>query len=466
MPHHIDLPWTMVNDDLTTLRLRVAENEARINEIQLETKGLLAELASKKLVATHIGVNDLPCEILGEILTLCVEPIFREDPDEFGNMQVDFKKYAESMPIVVRNVCKYWWDVTNATSAVWSTLHLSFSDLPATVLVSGAADRLVEAWVKNAGSRPLTLVLGHARTDEEVLHMRRIIEWYAPRTSHLVLEMDVPRLVALGLKDVPFPVLTRASLLCEGDFEGEPEEEVDVFSAAPNLCWMDTRGIPSEIALPWAQLTTFEGAVNLELLLKFAPNLRVARLHLEYGGLRRMLTHTEMRSFACTGELDELSWLSFPNLHSLDIGVDRGDMLGQMERFVAAAGPQLESLRIPGTAVVSLDAAWALFQRLEFLELHDVTEDEINKVLQKRRLRSLKSLKKLTLSGLSMDATPMENLVNFLDSRQGQIELFRVRWRRRGKSDITRRMRAAGHAELERLGRGPMLVDTGYNCDD
>ncbi|KAJ7163161.1 hypothetical protein C8R46DRAFT_1037142 [Mycena filopes] len=421
------LETNQLRTDVSALELRVTAHKAQIAHLQLETEQLegLLDVKKKKLMETaRFAVTKMPYEVMRRIFTLCSEPIF-DQAEEFGQMQIKSWKHEDIMPLVVRNVCRDWWAIVEGTPALWSTLYLSLDDVPESVVRSGAMDEFIDTWVAKAGEHPLTLVLkaAGAGDDLQLFHLRRLIQRYAGRTKRLALDIRGCYLSGLGLEDLPLPMLTRASLLHGFDLleEGEGEEEVTLFDAAPELFWLDigrnSWWMDREVELPWELLTTFERTVKVVEFLMLAPNLRVAKVNLESEKGGATLTHRAMQNFSCTGDLSSLEWLRLPNGLSLDIGDDEFGVLPDysesLKDFIRAA-THLEGLRIPGAA-------------------------------------------RLTFSRVEASATPMESLVNFLEEHRDQIQSLRLRWRRLGvMSQCESVLRDAVDAQFERLGRGVM----------
>ncbi|KAJ7739888.1 hypothetical protein B0H16DRAFT_1568198 [Mycena metata] len=252
------------------LRRRLVELDAQI----LEQKRALLDLQRTRVAVER----ELHKTATYPIITLPVEvtiEIFHRLPLEVGEKMGIRRNTA---PISLTAVCRSWRGIAISTPTLWSTLKISYNDIPSTVIAKpGIVELFINKWLGRSGECPLSLDLYLSRQTGDGFSISRIrairvVHQYAHRIQHLALDLgDYNAAEPLELHSLSFPLLQVAKVQrCDFGFETR------VFSDAPLLHSLDTghpRVVATRFHLPWERLTRFEGCIEDLELFVIAPNL-------------------------------------------------------------------------------------------------------------------------------------------------------------------------------------------------
>lgn len=409
----------------------IAKAHAELKELEGRVDSVKEELMRKAAPALY----RVPDELFVEIFIGCRDDEFPSPTDDVARR---YPKREEMLPLVVSQVCKAWRAIATGTPKLWMTLCLSVDAVPVAVVRSGAVERFIEEWFSRAGARALTLIL---QAPGEGLRLSGILAQYAPRLERLLVEVTRSDVPVLGLANLPFPLLTEATLV-EPSGEEEWEEQHAIFGAAPRLFRVVLAGWASSLTPPWSQLTEFEGRVDDATIFALAVNLKSAVCQLECDDDEdpptRLFTNSTLETFRCVGKYALLHSVSFPNLRSLHI--EDATWFGEEDfepvaSLIEAAAEHLTSLRL------SCDkyAGWgfirtiAKLRKLERLDLHHLGPGTVYGLLRSRgenSLYALEALKYLKLGGVTPHESgwSMAELVHFLNARRGRLQTFQLTW--------------------------------------
>ncbi|KAJ6603912.1 hypothetical protein B0H10DRAFT_2229523 [Mycena sp. CBHHK59/15] len=312
--------------------MSVSDLQARIGKIVAEIdlqKKLLKKLEQgrsllqRELNAIRDPLARLPLEISSDVFLRCLP--LRQEPG------------GHHIPMLLLNVCKTWTDIALSTPALWTTLHVARRS-------AEALDKVLETWLRRAGTRPLSVSLPGIIPEGA----RDIIWQHRQRLKHLDVCYD------------------------DGDEDSDTNGDLD-------LC--DLLESTSLRSLPWLESLTIQRSdwnkgweypgVDILDLLRQAPNLVECKLdnvecedgtdtqeHLVLPTLRRLMF------LKCRGNL--LDCLSIPGLEKLSLSMsdesaDDIDILSFLKRL----SPPLKELAVDDT--YGLDEFTSLHEYLHLL---------------------------------------------------------------------------------------------------
>ncbi|KAJ7755898.1 hypothetical protein B0H16DRAFT_1540039, partial [Mycena metata] len=423
------------------LRRRLVELDAQI----LEQKRVLHSLQQTRIAVER----ELRETATYPILTLPVEvtiEIFHRLPLEVGD-KMGIRRNAA--PISLTTVCRSWRAIALSTPTLWSTLKISFDDIPFTVIAKpGLVESFINQWLGRSGECPLSLTFSlpqleidslYNQVDFSISRLRPIIHQYAHRVRYIELDFkEDTRISELELHSSPFPLLQVANVCCDFDIETR------VFSNAPLLHSLHLGGeegvIVTRFHLPWQQLTTFEGFIdNLDLFI-VAPNLIDVKCY--WSGRESTLgviTHSRITSFTIIRDCDILQYLTFPSLQHLDVyPLVTYDFF---ESFLKRSCPPLISLGADAAGQGFAQWHKALVHvaaTLENIKISYVPHEVMTSLLSLeerpwlsppwRTLNLLPNLKTLHLSPVYGPVDQFYELVRFLYARSDKLRSFQLEW--------------------------------------
>ncbi|KAJ6542066.1 hypothetical protein DFH09DRAFT_991011 [Mycena vulgaris] len=340
--------------------------------------------AQRQLNAILDPVARLPLEISSEIFVQCLPA--RPGPD------------ASEAPLLFLNICNTWTEIALSTPALWAAIH---ADNP---VVDPAS--LLNAWLKRAGSRALSISLPKNLTRD----VPAVIGTHRDRLGDLTMYHDtnnIPLLAAAG----PFVFLKTLTItgLALDEYEATLQltsTTLDILRASPNLveCTFD--------------LVVYTGDDYTDGELLVLPHMK----HLKFG--------TYPHSYST--ELI-LNYLSTPLLQTLHVP---SDAQGQeaLIRFLKRSSPPLQNI-VMGSYMAVVDFSgnemeeWlSLLPELTHLEIYHpskLTADHIITILADSP-GVVPKLSSLTLGRVPSDALWYQKLATTLSVRRKQIKFVRI----------------------------------------
>ncbi|KAF7332501.1 F-box domain-containing protein [Mycena kentingensis (nom. inval.)] len=322
-----------------------------LNDLHTQLQALRQQLHQTAQFPFH----QLPAEIQSEIFLQCLPPAFAP-----VDLVPSFDRQKPTAPLLLVQICRDWRRVALFTPRLWRSLAVCI-DPPV------HATDVLNTWASRAGALPLDLVVWGCPQ-----HIDRLptpfVDAFRRNTSRiggLTLETSPAVMKALEQHGpFQFSLLHTLELLFE-DHEGH----IRIFRDAPLLRSVRFNCVPpSEIELPWMQLTQLH-VHDIPLhtcieALRLALNLRRAILGIADGTFmnpRReaipavfehaQLEYLEMHEFssrADEGEPHSLSFLKLPALRTLQLGCDHSMSPEDLHGFLTRSSdsPPLQSLTL------------------------------------------------------------------------------------------------------------------------
>ncbi|KAJ7102680.1 hypothetical protein C8R43DRAFT_963909 [Mycena crocata] len=404
-------------------------------------------------------VVTLPVEITTEIfihhLSISVDNNRSKSEREYLGPIADIVR--PTAPMILPAVCRARRDISLVTPALWSTLTLCFVDVPHHIASkSNLIEEFIDRWVDRAAQRPLSLAflvsLRHTFSRQRRIddwadgpfaahRLRGVIHRHSHRVHHLELAMSEHEIQQLGLDSAVFPLLESAILGCE---EG-PTPDLDippanVFVNAPRLHKLNVVPMTTtsdviltvnHFALPWLQLTKFEGTIQNLNFFRDAPNLEqvTCMFNLAYFSPPvSPITHLRLHTLTLLLDSDDiLQHLNLPSLHSLDIS-DMEGYYDTLESFLVRCSPPLVSLVITAEDNVWLKCVECLGHTLEMLSIDFPSEKQMLAIFSHSTPILLPNLRNLSLKNCPWTGSYYEHLLDFLSSRSDTLHSFRLDW--------------------------------------
>ncbi|KAJ7678779.1 hypothetical protein B0H17DRAFT_1206552 [Mycena rosella] len=232
--------------------MSVAELEARIDTLSTvigQQKNLPMNIERSKsalqrrLNALRDPLACLPVEISSEIFVQCLPS--DQPPDA---------RYA---PLLFLNVCNTWKDIALATAGLWTSIRID--------RLKFDLESLLDAWLKCAGSRAVSISLPHHLPVEIVPVLSR----HAKRLQDLEMHHDDAD-IALVAATGAFPMLKTVTIVGvdASEFKSSPGATLDMLRMCPNTveCTLDrvpyplTKDEEDMLVLPHMRHLKFTGA--------------------------------------------------------------------------------------------------------------------------------------------------------------------------------------------------------------
>ncbi|KAJ7235692.1 hypothetical protein C8J57DRAFT_1377895 [Mycena rebaudengoi] len=247
----------------------------------------------------------LPFDITSEIFVHCLlddEPL----------------PHPDHAPIVLTRICQEWRAIALNIPRIWSVVRG----------VSGHLDvkyiHLFEIWLARARSCRLSITVSCGRPDELLIPF---LNRHMGRCHEISLDLPFAQYQLLSAPD-SLPLLQRLTL---GN-DGSSPPSISAFEYAPRLRHVRMRGGlgPSDVALPWEQLTSFEcdsfEIVQCLQVLKNGPNLAHCVLNATYPSelLPSVTPHPCLRHLTLGNwyGVNVLPYISLPGLTKLELLTD------------------------------------------------------------------------------------------------------------------------------------------------
>ncbi|KAJ7263149.1 hypothetical protein B0H12DRAFT_1269019 [Mycena haematopus] len=309
--------------NLASDRARIAYLESHITALENSLVVLKNERQSvqARLDAYVYPICTLPNEVVSQIFVLTLPPYPSPSP-----------LWGPSSPTLLGQIFQKWREIAFSTPRLWRAPSFVTSRLWTPRQFHLAQERgieLFETWLARSGSCPLSIQLKDARSSVIPVDLSRfseIIIRHLARIEHLELsagdEMDLSKQASIS---ETMPLLRTLKL---GSWSIQDSIPVARFLDAPRLrsVHIIRSSCPSEVLLPWNQLTSLvlEGisARNSATILNQTVTLIHFRLRLKFPldqhDIVKPLTRIESLEIDCRS-LPFLSALTLPELRSLKI---------------------------------------------------------------------------------------------------------------------------------------------------
>ncbi|CAA7262293.1 unnamed protein product [Cyclocybe aegerita] len=241
------------------IRHAISEASARLSEIDraaVQIQRLLRDLERERTNVQEFAnkyrvliapVWELPPEILSYIFTLAL-PL--SPPSEISRRTL-------RPALVLAHVNQHWRNVALSTPQLWTNIYIDASTLQHELCIP----RLL---VKRSGDCPLTLhVRHHAPYSEEIAELLISL---SPRWEHVSLDISIVMIEGLSRIQGHLPSLRSVEIKASLRWTDEtPRAHLGFFSNAPLLRHVAIASpfIPDYRALPWHQLTSYDGPVSV-----------------------------------------------------------------------------------------------------------------------------------------------------------------------------------------------------------
>ncbi|KAJ7133613.1 hypothetical protein C8R44DRAFT_772740 [Mycena epipterygia] len=238
-------------DELARLDCKIREIQAVLHYLKIKHRLLKDGIDNHKALISPM--RRLPQEILQEIFLACLP---NDRNASFG--PVDAPRDA---PLLLSVICRYWRMVAHAMPRLWSGLHLSC--LP-TRGGNPKFTELVDAWLKRAGTCPLSISLSHDADLGQRHDVVKPIFDASRRIQHLQITANahVPPVfrpfLALGAEHLP--ILKSLTLQIRGTFHVIPKNLNILQNPSLRHISLVVSADPLTLPIPWTQLT--ELAIN------------------------------------------------------------------------------------------------------------------------------------------------------------------------------------------------------------
>ncbi|KAJ7271208.1 hypothetical protein C8J57DRAFT_1321046 [Mycena rebaudengoi] len=254
----------------------------------------------------------LPFDITSEIFVHC---LLDDEPLPHPN----------HAPIVLTRICQEWRATALNTPNIWSVVRGVSGHLDAKYI------HLFDTWLARAQNCPLSITLDCNHPDELLIHF---LNRHMGRCHEISLDFPFTQYQLLSAPD-SLPLLQRLVVASWGELRGDDgpsSPSISAFEYAPRLHHVRMRvGLgPSDVALPWEQLTSFEcdsfEIVQCLQVLKNGPNLAHCVLNATYPSelLPSVTPHPCLRHLTLGNwyGVNVLPYISLPGLTKLELLTD------------------------------------------------------------------------------------------------------------------------------------------------
>ncbi|KAJ7280967.1 hypothetical protein C8J57DRAFT_1174528 [Mycena rebaudengoi] len=233
-----------IRGSISDVDTRILELEQALAAARLERQDLQTRLDSYTY-----PILTLPIEITSEIFVHFLPP-YPERPPAIGL----------SSPHILGEICRTWREIALSTPRLWRAIELHHGDVSWTMALD-----LLRAWLLRSKNCPLSISLQF--TDDlpdletDVIPFVEAVIPHSERWEYIDFRLPIQGFRLIGSD---FPSL-HSLTLGPTDYAGkiDSRDSISPFRNAPSLkhaTLSDTFG-PSEIQLPWAQLTTISACI-------------------------------------------------------------------------------------------------------------------------------------------------------------------------------------------------------------
>ncbi|KAJ6589152.1 hypothetical protein B0H19DRAFT_1058201 [Mycena capillaripes] len=278
--------------------------------------------AELRQAETFYPVLTLPPEIVSEIF-LNYLPTYPEIPPLLGI----------SSPSLLCQICRHWRAIAVSTPVLWRAIRMDGANYRDSEEMLTAQLELVETWLSRSGDCTLSLSLTEFSPNSVFLpRFLETVALHCQRWEYVVLH-NTP-IEHLHLLRDEMPLLRNLTLDHGLLLSGNVQDPVEVFLRAPRLKSVTTPQyfLKTAIALPWAQLTHFDGGRFYEdesrEILRDATHLVDCRLHIRRSYVERRpsfsVVHPHLHHFVLRGAVGAnvcrlLDSLTLPSLRTLEV---------------------------------------------------------------------------------------------------------------------------------------------------
>ncbi|KAJ7271210.1 hypothetical protein C8J57DRAFT_1468329 [Mycena rebaudengoi] len=233
--------------------------------------------------------------------------------------------HPDHAPIVLTRVCQEWRAIALNSPRIWSVVRLVSGHLDAKYI------HLFESWLARAQNCPLSLTVSCERPDELLIHF---LNRHMGRCHEISLDLPFAQYQLLSAPD-SLPLLQKLVVASWGELGGDDGPSlpsISAFEYAPRLRHVRMRGglWPSDVALPWEQLSSFEcdsfNVAQCLQVLKNGPNLGHCVLNADYPSwLEPSVTPHPCLRHLTLGSwygVNVLPYISLPGLTKLELLID------------------------------------------------------------------------------------------------------------------------------------------------
>jgi len=324
VPHIIGTNSLPTKDDVISIRNTIRESRADLSELRDEIVHMESDLEAlkhreielKAPLDAHVTVlspiRQLPPEILSVIFVYCT-------PEKSSPPRRD------CAPLLTAHICALWRTVSLETGILWSTFRLDLH--PQRVQLQTA---WVTAWLARSADCPLAITL-RASTISHQLALDAVVH-HARRWRFMSVHLPVNLIESLRPTQDHFPILDRLNVSFVD--EASDDSKLDIFALAPALTSVKLTKTPTNLSLPWIQLTHCTLSLCAKICLQIisrTPNLVYCSL--EDCGLEEesiLLPVTSDLTILCINQVHEdadmamgiiFQHLTLPRIHTLIIDV-------------------------------------------------------------------------------------------------------------------------------------------------
>ncbi|KAJ7123686.1 hypothetical protein C8R44DRAFT_784202 [Mycena epipterygia] len=328
---------------LRLLREAIAQHEFALPSLQEERRGVLEELRQSLIYP----VLTLPFEITSQIFLDCLP----EDSDD----AVRPYPSQDEAPLVFTRVCRDWREIAISTSTLWNRVHIDLDSDDGRGHLDAKWVALLDIWLHRSQPQPLSVTICNRSYTDPHETLVDVLDRHSQRWRDVTLKLPFNHFSRL---DAPtsLPVLERLTLSAHGS--PDMINPISAFRHAPmlrHLC-LEAGMHPSDVILPWEQLTTLEfygaSADDCLELLRLTPNVASCVLDIQFAshGLALGSPLLSLRSFTFSGPAGwgMLRYLVMPVLEKLDL--TRSPIgprnVAQLLHFIGRSECQLRDLKL------------------------------------------------------------------------------------------------------------------------